>query len=64
MQSEPAISVKEIEKLYDAKQKDNQLPIHENSKTKFIEYCHVKCVDRKIKLSEQSLGIESAKIIS
>lgn len=63
-QSDPAISVKDIEKLYDAKQKDNQLAFHDNSRAKFIEYCLIKCVDRKIKLSEQSLGVESSKVLS
>jgi hypothetical protein len=46
-----------MKQLYEARQADNQLGPQERSWEKFLSSCQVRCVNRKVELSGQQLGV-------
>jgi hypothetical protein len=53
-----------LKKLYVAKCTDLQLPMHEEQEERFYQFCKLVISNRKIKLTEQGLGVKSAAVIS
>ena len=63
-EKDPVLTIGQVEVIYLAKQLDNQIEPHENSKQKFEDYCTTKCVDRVLKLNDQSLGLNTARALA
>ena len=53
-----------MKQLYEARQADNLLGPQERSWEKFLSSCQVRCVNRKVELSGQQLGVGAAKVIA
>ena len=49
--------------LYEAKCADLQLPVHQDQADRFFQYCQKTIKDRKLKLNEQGLGPNCARVI-
>lgn len=57
------LTLDQVHRLYAARQLDNHIEQHENSRLKFEDYCATRCLFRKVSLPDQSLSVHSARAL-